>query len=157
VTREMFGKYKVSVASSSGKVQEQRLAHEYPVPLFDIGCLLLTEGGGWRLLLFRWLAWIEAVTGMAYYQPTIWVEWVPRPAHVLIHLDGPPWAPPIHGALIVRIPLSMEALKGLELLRWVKFGTEPMEATDNDPPLGYNPFEDSPSPAGEDGEKEIDG
>jgi hypothetical protein len=49
-------------------------ATQYPPA--DLGRLVFT-GGGIRILLFRWLTLVDPHHNHAYYQPFIWLEFVP--------------------------------------------------------------------------------
>jgi hypothetical protein len=88
-------------------------ARDFPdIPPFDPVRLILTEEGGFRLLLCNWLVNVDPDHGEeVFYQPLIWVEYVPpgdgygRHAFVTLTL------PPARGQLTFVLPLSLVTLR----------------------------------------------
>lgn len=85
------------------------------LPRFDLGKLLFLDGGGFRLLLFRWLVLVDPQHEEVYYQPLIWLGWEtagPEPEHLLFQ-----FVVPFHtGRLRVIVPTCREGIKKLGLI-----------------------------------------
>lgn len=81
--------------------------------LFDLGELLfLADGWGMRLLLFRWIAFVDTRTGRILWQPLLWVGWETMDedgANVRFQIVFP-WD---RGRLIVRFATSWRFFKKL--------------------------------------------
>lgn len=106
---------------------------------FEWGRIFSPSHGGWRLTLFRWLQAVDPNTGLAYYQPLIWIERAPahqseehgwQQATLFLYIT----VPPHRGQLEVRFPLSRAAYKEFGLVRtdWEAWHTSQPASEGND-------------------------
>jgi len=91
---------------------ETRSARDFPeIPPFDWVRLILTEEGGFRLLLFSWLVNVDPREDEPFYQPLVWAEFVPRGPSYGRHGFVSLTHPPDRGQLTLVIPLDIETLR----------------------------------------------
>lgn len=104
--------YPVTIGPLSGgrPAWRERPAGSLGLPVFDIGLLLVTFQGYWRLLLFRWLVHLDG--SGPQYLPMLWLEPIPDDnggLYLMLLLSAPPWCP--LGYLRAVLPLNLEAVR----------------------------------------------
>ena len=100
-------------------------ARDFPeIPPFDPVRLILTDEGGFRLLLLSWLVNVDPRDREPFYQPLVWLEYVPPGESYGRHGFVSLTLPPARGQLTLVVPLALETLKrmGPLVLRYESWG-----------------------------------